>query len=171
MSKRRIDWQQIRERFVCGGHEVTHAVLAAEFKCARETITRRASKEGWAAQRSQYRHQVVTRSRGKASTLAAEHLARQLEDAETVRVLARKALAHLQTPQRVKQLNVRDCRLLLLAAARIENQALGVEGEVNVRVVAEFETKLRLLLPALGDEVYNKVLDVLALPDSGETQS
>jgi len=59
------------------------------------------------------------------------------------------------------QLDVRECRLLLLAAAGIENRALGVEGQVGLRLEEELAAVLarieKVLLP--GD--FKRVLIAL----------
>lgn len=85
---------------MCGGDEVTHASLAREFGTKRETVSRRATGERWAAGRSRFRHQTVTLLRKKRSSLEAEALSKQLRDAAEVREAARAAFGTLHAALR-----------------------------------------------------------------------
>jgi hypothetical protein len=182
VTTRRIDWQAARERFVCGGDEVTHASLAREFGTKRETVSRRATREQWGEQRARFRYQTVTLLREKRSALEAERLSQQLDDALEVRGIARDALRRLRAPRRVRrrgkvvslpsllesEASLSEVRRLLLTAALLEREALDVEARVRVRLGAELEDMLRRAQRAFSPEVFGALLDLWAQPEGSD---
>jgi hypothetical protein len=183
----KVDWRAVQEEFVAGGDEVTHVALGEKYHVERQTVTRHASKEDWNAQRAQYRHQVTKQTRERTSAHEAKLRADQIKSAAALRGLATQALDRLRRPgsRTVRDkdgnetvqatappleamLDAAECRRYLRTAAQIENQALGVEGELRIKLDAELTEILRRLQAILSTDDYGRVLDVLALPGDGE---
>lgn len=179
----KVDWVAVREEFVAGGDDVTHVALGKKYHVERQTVTRHASKEGWNAQRTQFRHQVTKQTRERTSAHEAKLRADQIKTAAALRALAVEQLDKLRRPGKrmVKgpdgkeveqatpsllegQLDAAECRRYLRTAAQIENQALGIEAEVRITAGAEVEEILRRLKPVLGltDEEYERALGALS---------
>ncbi len=70
-----------------------------------------------------------------------------------------------------EQLDVRECRLLLLAAAGIENRALGVEGQVGLWLEEELEETLRRIEAVLAPGDFKRVLVALLAAPLDEMQN
>lgn len=117
-----LNWEAARHEYITS--EVTHAALAENVGCARETLSRRAKKEKWDEQRAQYRHQVITKVTEVASTTTAEAAARHIRVAQKLLDKGVEALNGLLAGE----LNVSEIRMYIQLATEIERKALGMEG-------------------------------------------
>lgn len=175
-APRKIDWSVPREEFVTGPDTVTIWHLAEKHGVRRETMSRRKQAEDWDGQRAQYRHQVVTKAREKASSYEAQRLNTILNVAKAMRGLAMQQLEKLRAPRKVKidgkevehpsrlesEMSTMEVRQWLLSAAALEEKAIGSEQEVEIRLRGELSVALEALRQGLSPEEYRKVLGILA---------
>lgn len=177
-APRKIDWRLPREEFVTGPDTVTIWHLAEKYGVRRETMSRKKQAEDWEGQRAQYRHQVVTKARERASAYEAQRLNTVLGVAKAMRGLAMQQLEKLrqarklpdgkELPSRLEaEMSVMEVRQWLLAAASLEEKAIGSEQEVEIRLRNELTAALELLKQSLTVQEYEKVLGVLAAGEAG----
>ena len=139
----RYDWETIRHTYVSGSDEVTLAGLAERYGCARETVSRRAGKEGWGEQREQYRRRAAAKATERASTKEAEIRVRHMQIAQAMQG---KAIARLRALN-PDDLTPSELRHYLRDAAEIERKAAGIadehtlDGRIQI-VISELDAKL-----------------------------
>ena len=137
----RYDWEKIRSEYVAGSDEVTLTGLAKKYGPARETVMRRSGREGWDAQRRQYREKARVKTHEKASTTEAEIRVRHMQIAQAMQTKAIKRLQGLDP----NEMTVGEIRLYLKDAAEIERKAAGIADEVEhgIRIIIdERDTRL-----------------------------
>lgn len=161
---KRYDWGAIRDEWVAGSDEITHRTLGDKYGVAVATIGRRASSENWTDQRSSYRHQVVIKTRDRASTKEAEVRVRHIGIAKLLMI---PAIEKLKTLEPGDLSNIELLRFLN-SATEIERKAAGIpeaheiEGIVQVKLSNEVEAFIEDLESKLPPEVMEKVLDALS---------
>lgn len=114
--------------------QISKADLAEKYGVRRETLSKRASKEGWDEARSQYGHAVTSKVLKKVSSQEAEIRARQIGVARTMRGIAQAALKELSDENRLSSLlkaDATELRLWLKDSAEIERRAAGIPDAVE----------------------------------------
>jgi hypothetical protein len=127
---RRYDWTGIRDRYVTGDEPLERIAEDPDMP-AWNTLRKRSSAEGWVEQRDQYRHNVSTKTRERASTQAAEVRARHVRIARAVQAKGLEALRDLDPSKLTPYQLIR----YIQAGADIERRAMNLD-ELNVNTNA-----------------------------------
>ena len=140
----KYDWEKIRDHYVTGDDAVTLVFLVAEYGFHLDTVKRRCALEGWTEQRQQYRHQVATKTRAKASTREAEVRTRHIRLSHAMMKIAMKRLATIDP----EDMTISELRLFIKEAADIERKAVGIpvaheiEADFSIAKLAEEAFKI-----------------------------
>jgi len=90
MPRSSVPWAEVQARYVTGDDTVTHRTLASEFGVRRETVQRRAGRDGWADERVQHRRTIVVCTEQKTREAVSDEFAKI--NSEVAREAARGAL-------------------------------------------------------------------------------
>ena len=179
------NWDLIREEYVTGSDQTSFSQLSEKYGAKRVTIARHSGKEDWQAQRAQFRHQVAMKTRAKTSAHEAKLRAEQILTARHLRNVGAEGLMKLRQPTKRKmmvkgpdgkevevevegpsrldsEMDMSQVRQCFKDAATIENQALGMDTEVRIRLDSEVSEILRRIRSVLAPTEYDRVIDVLA---------
>lgn len=134
---RQYDWDYYRQKYVTGGDNVTLEFLSELPNApSLDRLKYYSSTEGWLDQRKAYQHQLNTKTLQAASTTEAEISARHMKLA---RALQNKALIALSA---VDPATLRPGELLnfLKESVKIERDALGIENQHTLEIVARYKS-------------------------------
>lgn len=146
MAKRKYNWSALRDLYVMGDDEVTLEWMASQKDSpAVGTLKDKSSKGDWPEQRRQYRDQVTTKARGRASTSEAELRVRHIKIAKALQA---KALKRLQVLD-INELSPSELRLYLKDATEIERKAAGIP-DLTVMNEHEIDDAIRTELARLA---------------------
>lgn len=127
-QKRKYNWDQIADEYICGGDDVTQKVLCERYGCAPGVIGRVASQQMWSDRRSKYRAKVHRKTLEKAAENESAWKAKQIAAA---RALMDKALTALEALD-PEELSPQEIRLFITAACSIEHTIMTADPQEDL---------------------------------------
>ena len=132
MGNPQYDWERIRMEYIMD-EKATYKELSQKYGPARETLSRKGSREDWQGQRKQFQAQAAKKAITKASTYEAEIRARHIKICKGMLEKAIRRLMALSPDE----LSPKELRCYIKDACDIERKAAGIVDEQSVSITWE----------------------------------
>ena len=147
MAKPKVDWSQLCNEYVTASQPVTLTDLGLKYGVARETVSRKATKEQWDFQRDRFltrkAEQTIEKTVDAVSSFAATW---DKECAEAASKLKAKALAEMEAGGKVK-----DVAGALKIAQDMGKAAAGDKSETTVKVEGKLDLSIEQVVKQYAD--------------------
>lgn len=137
-KKKRFPWDEMRDKYVTGDDTVTLQSIADEYDTTTVTINKRSSKEGWVAQREEFRAEASAMARAVAMQKASYIRAQFVEAGMVMLGKSLNGLAKLDPDK----MTPKELRCFAKDAWNFVRQAAGIADEINVNITYEEMEKM-----------------------------